>query len=542
MRKRRGPARSQTVGEMLHGVAQIVAEAIAHDALDEMRGIGDLLAQAPGVVLAILDQMVAERDKKQPHGQVADAFEFMLGEALAALRLAAKHGDPEAAAEVAAIQERVGALIASDSFDGDTVMLILRQFTSARLDPGSAIRNAMAERHERAAASLPAEGPDIDSLLAEVAQELGGDIFAFQAEIVEQAALFPESGRAALAAALLALDNPALRDAALGWLLDPSEATRRETAGSLQQAAETGRLGGVSLRRLIAMRNWLPEAEKPALDGVIRTMRRKGVEPAPLAAADIRRILASGVDGTGTRCIYLLAKEGRKLSVLSALIAMDAGIDDLWSESGLSKAEAEDMEQEFVRELGCFESDLAFVRTSLAHALAVGLAADRLPSFRLVDLIERAGLTALNPERLEPEALVARLIADIPATRLDEQGLAASATWRDTLPWAESWLEEGPAVSALLDRKRLSAKQRAALLLAEYLPGRRRYWGEALAWTASAAQGRANTALWHDFALIARELLGDRRLSEIPVMSIIARRTVEAWQNRPKRRGFSAWE
>jgi hypothetical protein len=544
MRKRRGSRSASTDAEMLRELAQLAAEAIAYDGLDEIQGLGSALAEAPGTALVLLDQMVAEARKKRPDDQLIEGFEFLLGEALAALRRGVETGHPQAVAEVAAVQERVAVLIAPDALDNETAMLILSQFTEARLDPGSAIRNAVAERHEREVAASPEDGPDINDLMAEIAEQLGDNIFALQAQIVEQASLFPEAGRGALAGALLGLDNPALRDAALGWLLDTDETTRRETAGLLQQAAETGRLGGVSLRRLIALRNWLPEAERPALDGIIRTLRRKGVEPAPLATADIRHILVTAVDGAGSRSLYLFAKDGRKLSVL---IKLGGGLADAWTQSGLSRAEAADTQQELMLEAGCFENDLAFVRTSLAHALAEGLAAGRLPSFWLVDVIERAGVTGLNPERLGPEELVARLLADIPAARLDapslDAALAAGATWQDELPWAESWLEESPAVSALLDRKRLSAKQRVALVLEEYLPGRRRYWAETLAWTAFAAQrDEMGAELWEHFALVARELLGDRPLSQIPVMSVIARQTVESWRERRKRGGFSARE
>lgn len=527
---------------MLRELARLVAEAIAYDGLDEMQGLGAALAETPGTVLILLDQMVAETRKKRPDDQLIQAFEFLLAEALAGLRRGVEDGHPKAVAEVATIQERVAALIGPDTLGGDTAMQILRQFTSARLDPGSAIRSAVAERHEREVAALPEDGPDLNDLLAEMSEQIGDDIFAFQAEIVEQASLFPEGGRAALAAALLGLDNPALRDAALGWLLDTDETTRRETAGLLQQAAEAGRLGGVSLRRLIAMRNWLSEAERPALDGVIRTLRRKGIEPTPLAPAGIRHILVTAVDGSGNRSLYLIAKDGRKQVLLSTLIKIGGGVTDAWTQSGLSKAEAEDTQQELILQAGCFENDIAFVRTSLAHALAEGSAAGRLPSFWLVDVIERAGLTGLNPERLGPEELVARLVADIPEARLDaralDTALAAGATWQDELPWAQSWFEDGPAVSALLDRKRLAGKQRETLMLEEYLPGRRHYWAETLAWTAFAAQRDPMAAgLWEHFALLARELLGNRPLSQIPLMTVIARQTVEAWQSRRKRVG-----
>ena len=526
-------------------MARLVAAASAQKALGELGGMGDALVAEPGAMLAILDLMVAEAHKKRPNDKLIDAFGFMLGEALLTLRFGVENGHPGAAALVTEFQQRLGALIAGGQLDPGLAALVLQQFASARLDPGDAVRGAVAERRD--AVERPPERPDSNKLLVELAQSFGGDMFAFQAQIVEQGAAWPETGRAGIPAALLTTDDPALRETALGWLLDPAATTRRETAGLLQQAAASGRLGGVALRRLIGMRNWLPPEEKPAVDDIIRIMRRKGVEPVPLDAADIRHILVTGMDGAGARSLFLLVKDGRKHALLSVLIKTGIGIADAWTRPGQTKVEMDRLRQRLIHEAGGFENNLAFVQTSLAHGLALGLEAGKLPPFWLVDVIERVGLTGLNPERLEPEALVARLIEDIPAMRLEARFLAAalraSATWQHKLPSAESWFEDNPTLSALLEQKRLSTKRRVALVLEDYLPTRRRHWAETLAWTAFAARrGEPNAGGWEEVALVARELLGDRPLAEIPVMSGIASLTVEAWEYRRDRAGRSARE
>ena len=67
----------------------------------------------------------------------------------------------------------------------------------------------------------------------------------------------------------------------------------------------------------------------------------------------------------------------------------------------------------------------------------------------------------------------------------------------------------------------------------EYLPARRARWAELLAWTAlTLRQDEATEDAWMDFALVAHELLGDRPLADIPLMTSVAGKTVDAWVSR----------
>ena len=64
------------------------------------------------------------------------------------------------------------------------------------------------------------------------------------------------------------------------------------------------------------------------------------------------------------------------------------------------------------------------------------------------------------------------------------------------------------------------------MLLNGPLQSHRRRWAELLAWTALGLKSRSDGAAWQDLAVVAREILGDRPLGEIPLMQSIAATTV----------------
>jgi hypothetical protein len=69
-------------------------------------------------------------------------------------------------------------------------------------------------------------------------------------------------------------------------------------------------------------------------------------------------------------------------------------------------------------------------------------------------------------------------------------------------------------------------KQREEAMLRDVVSARRARWAELLAWTAKAAEDEVEGDEFIDFALVARELLGQRSLQEIPIAVWIAKHTV----------------
>ena len=68
------------------------------------------------------------------------------------------------------------------------------------------------------------------------------------------------------------------------------------------------------LRRMIAIGNWLPEDSRPALDAAIATARRKGVPPAQWDDVEVRRLITTGIDGSGAIGVLRIAVTSARMS------------------------------------------------------------------------------------------------------------------------------------------------------------------------------------------------------------------------------------
>jgi hypothetical protein len=420
--------------------------------------------------------------------------------------------------------------------DPATLLLVLRQFVSAKLELGDDLQAAMAGTLDQHAGTVVVDTAWIDGLLEQMSRQCGGDVFALQAEMSEQSSAFPDEHRSFMAATMFAASDPAVREAAVAWVLDSGKATRRDAASLLLPVAQAGRVSGTMLRRLITIRNWLADDERPAVDAVIRVCRQKGIECAPLPAAEVKQILATGVDGSRAQSFFAMVKDGRKRAV-GAVLLKPVGIGDAWVNAGLSRTAAEGFLSEVEEQAGCFESSTEHLRLALGHGLAASRASGVLPPFGLVDVVERTGLTAVQPEALSTENLIAMLLDDVPAEDWAapqvSKALKASSGWGKAYAFLDSWFEDDAALDTLLTGKRLSQKQEVALVMLEHLPTRRREWAELMAWTAlTLRQDETTDDDWLALTLVARELLGERPLAEIPVMASIARKTVEARQAR----------
>jgi truncated hemoglobin YjbI len=137
----------------------------------------------------------------------------------------------------------------------------------------------------------------------------------------------------------------------------------------------------------------------------------------------------------------------------------------------------------------------------------------------------------VRPDRVNTESLIAQLLDGVPPERQTGKALAAaladSKLWPREYAFLQSWFEQGEAVAASR-RTAGTKKQREEAVLRDILPQRRRRWAELLAWTAKAAEDEVEGEECIDFALVARELSGDRLPSEIPLAVWIAKNTVAA--------------
>lgn len=520
-------------------IGKLVAQDIAKGYLSEgTRAVSGLFETYPSLCIDLLDQMVRENVKKKPNTKLITAFSYMLGQALEVLRFGVERSRPEAKEIVAAIEQRLLTLGNTGALDPALLLMILTQYSVAKLAPGDDLRSLMGGFVEQAAEhgiGMPA-APQASDHFGQLVKQTGGDVYAIFAELVETSHAFPPDHRAAMAYSVLQSELAPVREAGIGWLLDESEAVRNIVANAVSQMAGGDAISATMLRRLITLRNWLPEVNRSAVDGAIKTCRQKSIACAPLSMPQVRDIAASGIDGAGAQSLFVMVKEGRKHAVGSLLVKHGVGIADAWVHHGLSQREAEGFLNRVEMEIDLFESSLDHLGTTLAHFLAVNLTCNRMPPFGLVDFIESVGLSAVNPSALPLDTLLVTLTDKIPAARkrpaLINKAVKASALWAEDYGFVEHWFEDDDEVHQLLDGKRLSEKRRVDLILDSLLPGRSQRWAELLAWSALMLHEEDLNEDWSDFALVAGEIHGGRPLREIPVMYRVALATVEAWQAR----------
>ena len=180
--------------------------------------------------------------------------------------------------------------------------------------------------------------PDFTDAMADMVAECEGDPFQLAGALAEAGHAIPAEARILMAIEQIRSTDAALREAAILYLLDGEPTLRRAVASELQASqARAASLSPESLRRLIGMRNWCPEKERPAVDAIIRAVRAKGIDCAAWPQGGAGMIHASGIDGSGAQGFLIVSPVGQKVQISSVLLK--SGVRDAWSAPPASKRE-----------------------------------------------------------------------------------------------------------------------------------------------------------------------------------------------------------
>jgi len=496
------------------------------------------LAERPEHAIDIIDDLIAEGAKPEPDEDLLAADIVMLTAALESIHYGVEAGRRESVALADRVRRHLVHAQARGRIQPQLMLLILNQFVVARLDVGTELQAIMLRMMEEKAADRDSETlREGYEGLRQLARELGGDPFDIHACLSETAEALPEEAQVKLAVSLMAEADEALANGSLGFLLSSSAMVRATTARGLADSA-TGdaarsRAAPLLLRRMIALSNWLPASERPAVDETIERMRQQGVDCAPWAKTAKVHAYVSGFDGSGMQGMFVVVKEGRKHAVAGLIGRLGMGVRDAWVRRGASKREAESLVSAGDQLGGMAPVGLEYVAAAVRHFLAGNAQSGLMPPFGLLAFAECAGLSGLNPETNLLEDLLARLIGETEPECLTlaavARTLTASADWPDEHALFDSWFDQGDDIAALLAGKRVSRAKKIAAVLAGPIERRRRRWAELLAWTAFSAKASTDAgAPWQELSIVARELLADRPLADIGLMRRIAERTVEA--------------
>ena len=488
------------------------------------------LSAAPEDVIGIVELLIAEGAKNKPSDDLIAALAFMLGYGLENVRYGVERADKGLIALAARLRELLIARGETGRISPPILLLVLHQFGSAKLEVGDELRELMQQLmeddEEAFAATARGEGADY---FARMAAELDHDPFAIHGCLSETGAAMPEDLLAGMLMATFGDGLPALREAAVGFLVSGPGPAGAKAAELIELAAPHKLVSPTMLRRMIAMRNWLPAADQPALDKALEACRKAAVVCAPAPYVSVRDVMVSGIDGSGACTVLVVAESGGEQQVCGILLKQDIGVRDAWVKHGLTPAEVGEMLGHVGGEVGLARSTMAYVALAVRHFLATNIASGVRPPFGLLDVCETVGLSDIAPEVLPVDTLVATLCDAILPAQLTPA--AVTATLRESADWLHdpimlaSWFEHG--VTAGLGGKAAPRARQLAVLLAGPLQARRRRWAEVVAWTALSLKHQPDADGWHAYAIVARELLGARPLDEIGIMQVIAEMTLD---------------
>lgn len=491
------------------------------------------LKDHPAVALNLLELALAEAADGRAKEPRFATFDFLFGKALEALRQRIDSGQKSAVQIAEMVRMRLLWASGEALYDPSVILSLLQSFGSAKLDLGAELQAVAARLQARSGGTGGGDPNPTDLVAAVVAlvAEADADAFALFSLLAENAVGVTDAPRAAMAAALLNSGHEVAAEAALGWLLDRAATVRRSVAAALADCAEVGKVSPTMLRRMITLRNWIPNDDaRFTLVAAIAAARRRGLEPASWDAPDIRKLATTGVDGSGTIGIVGHCRDARKNMLAVALLKHGSGVSDAWARSGVT---AKDIRSAFgtTGATGQFTAAPDFVGKAVGHFLAVGHQTGTMPPFGLIRFLEAVGLAEVRSEATSPISLLnaieeGRAISPAAFKALLAKGGGLAKNYR----FLQSWFEVGDTVDALLTRNPGPRRQREALILAKVVEPRRQWWLQAAAWSAYILYRAGTQECWHELFVAAAALAQGRPMDEIPLMSWVARQTCAAWE------------
>jgi hypothetical protein len=494
----------------------------------------DTLADYSNAAVELLELALDEAAKEQPDQALVDSFIFLFGQASEALRLDIEAGYKTALDIAEMVRKRLVTASQSGTVDPSMIWTLAQSFGAAKLDLGEELPAVVEHVIEQVGAANAGDDDPAAMLgfVADLVKQVDGDAFALFSCLNETSVGVPDESRAAMGMALLFSGEAAAAEASIGWLLDPATVVRRAAANALGDAARKGKVTPTMLRRMITMRNWLPEDSRPALDAAIATARRKGVPPAQWDDVEVRQLITTGIDGSGAIGVLAHCRNKRKNVFGSLVLKHGVGVRDAWAQEGITQKE---IDRAFLDAAVVDQFTIApdFLPTAIGHFLALGHQTGTMPPFGLVRFLEAVGVSSVQPQLMSAAALL-DTIEEGRAIGADafEHLLADSVDLAADYVFVDSWFESGDAVDAVLVGNRQAPHKRAALVMEKVLEPRREWWTQAAAWAACILYRAGNDERWQEFYALASAMAQGRALKEIPLMYKVASQTVSAWEHR----------
>jgi len=461
----------------------------------------ETLADYSNAAVELLEFALDEATKEQPEQALSDSFIFLFSQASEDLRLNIEAGYKTASDIADTVRKRLVTASQTGAVDPSTILSLAQSFGAAQLDLGEELPAVVEQLIEQVGAANAGDGDPAAMLgfVADLVKQIDGDAFELFSCFEETSVGVPDESRAAMPVALLFSGQAAAAEASIGWLSDPATPVRRATANALGDAARKGNVTPTMLRRMITMRNWLPEDSRSALDAAIATARRKGVSPAQWDEVEVRRLITTGIDGSGAIGVLAHCRNKRKNVLGSLVLKHGVGVRDAWAQQGLTQKE---LDRAFFGAAVADQFTVAsdFLPTAVGHFLALGHQTGAMPPFGLVRFLEAVGVSSVQPQLMSAASLLdtieeGRVIDPDAFEHLLADGFDLAADY----VFIDSWFEVGDEVDAVLMRNRLARNKREALVMEKVLEPRREWWTQAAAWAACILYRVGNDERWQEF-------------------------------------------
>ncbi len=296
-----------------------------------------------------------------------------------------------------------------------------------------------------------------------------------------------------------------------------------------------------TLRRMIALRNWIPDDERPAVDALIKKSRLARIECAPNQPAELLSVRASPIDGSGAQALCLAIRRNGQLVSCNALFKLGHGVRDAF----LHRHEREEKIREELdyidHEAQSMPVDREYVDLIVPHFIGESCRRGEPPPLGMLQIADSLGVSDWTASPLDSsEVLGAMLDAMRPSERKPSAAalaVAKSDRWAVKTHTADSWFESDESVDRLLRKSMgdpdcwlLHMDRAEGLVLSKILQARRQHWLDQFIFTAvlfKRVKPKPNLA-WKKFCLLAHAIQEGQPLREIPLMRWIANQTVVA--------------
>lgn len=493
----------------------------------------DFMERSPDAIPGVIDLVHREANRKKPNEALIGAYIYLFTAGLEEIRYKIEAGHEWAEALVDAVREQLLLLGQDDVIAPYLLMLLLNGFVEAKLAPGDELTELFGDIARDAAEDQPAPTlSEIGDLFESIVEQAGGSEFEVHAALASIGQTLPPEFRVSTLHLISTSDNPVLRDTTILYLLDEAPEVRRAVCQLIAEHASPSLVSPVALRRMVALRNWLPENERPHLDAAIKKSRSRNVECAPWPARRVEEIVVSNIDGAGAQSVFAVSKEARKSVIASLLVKQDFGVADAWCLRDQTKGDVKNFFGEIHAATESHRVHREYVDTLVAHYLAVGQKNGRVPVAGLLDFVESTGVETWQPAELAVDDLLSLLEQDIEPARIDQAAVSevieGSGAWLEEFGFLESWFEQDAEVDRLLSKNpRARASSRINTIVKSVLEPRRAKWSERFLWTALwLKQQQDLLSPWVDFFVVGRELQRGRPMTDIPVMRGIAEVTL----------------